>query len=86
MTDKKLVNGELVDLTPEDIAQREAEEQEWAIKQEKQKREDQINIIKQKLEELDKKSIRSLREGNTERINKLETEAKALRTELQSLL
>ena len=41
-------------------------------------------ILKQ-LEELDKKSIRSLREGNTERINKLETEAKALRTELQSL-
>ena len=82
---KKLVNGIEVELTPEEIAQREAEEQEWAIKQEKQKREDQINIIKQKLDELDKKSIRSLREGNIERIGKLEQEAIKLRTELQSL-
>ena len=32
---KKLVNGIEVELTPEEIAQREAEEQEWAINQEK---------------------------------------------------
>ena len=41
---KKLVNGIEVELTSEEIAQRQAEEQEWAIKQEKQKIQ-QINIL-----------------------------------------
>ena len=59
------------------------------LKQEKEaiklKQNRKQEILRQ-LEELDKKSIRSLREGNTERINKLEAEAVILRTELQSLL
>ena len=33
MTDKKLVNGELVDLTPEDIAQREKDYQDFLVQQ-----------------------------------------------------
>mgnify|MGYP003594568482 CR=1 FL=1 len=60
----------------------EALKQEKETKKLKQSRKQEI--LKQ-LDELDKKSIRSLREGNIERIGKLETQAIKLRAELQGL-
>ncbi len=45
-----------------------------------------IEEIKMLLNQIDLKSIRPLREGNTELLNQYEAEAEALRVELRALL
>ena len=57
-------------------------EQEQAIKQ----KQEQIQKIKEKLEELDLKSIRAIRAGETDRILLIETEAQNYRIQINSLL
>ena len=73
-TERPIVNFEFAD-TPEYIAEQKQKENA-IIKQ---------DILKQ-LDQLDAKSIRALREGNTERIAQYEAQAQKLREQLNATM
>ncbi len=59
--------------------------QEYTEKQTEVQQQARINEIKAELIELDNKTIRPLRAGETEKLEELEIQAKALREELKTL-
>ena len=73
------INGEAVPFTPEEIAEWQAETAAHAARAER------ARILAQ-LEELDRRSIRALREGDSQRIAELEAEAILYRQRLAQLM
>jgi hypothetical protein len=67
------------DPTPEEL---EIKKEQYKLEQEK---ENKINELKNKLEEIDKKSIRAIRTSDIERIETLEKEAEEIRIELRKI-
>jgi uncharacterized protein YqfA (UPF0365 family) len=78
-----LVEKYTVPMTDEEIAARQAEESESAAMAEQARIEEAKAKVHAALEEIDRKSIRSLREGNSDRLAVLEAEAVELRKVLK---
>ena len=70
-----VINGALVPFTAEETAAQQAATQAAQTAQQRQ-------AILAQLDDLDRRSIRALREGNQTRITQLEAEAAGLRTQL----
>lgn len=81
---KKLVNGILIDLTAQEIADKEAEDFEFLQRKAILDIAVKKNELKEQLKEIDFKSIRALREGDVgkTRLAQLEVEAQELRQQL----
>lgn len=76
-TDKwDIVNGKFADIT---------DTEEYKAKKKQEEKEKRIKEIKQQLKEIDEQSIRSLRDNDTEYIEKYKNQAKILREELRKI-
>lgn len=78
----KVVDGVVVPVTAEDIAQWQIDNAAWVAGQAQRDKDAHNAPILAQLDELDRKSIRALREGDAARVAQIEAQATALRAAL----